>query len=151
MGPEAGQFHNGALSSVEPGPWGGHQVSGHRASQCVKSCFIINCQLLPPLTSGHWVQKWVGSTLGPYPVYNPGPGADTRCPTMEPMCQVDPASRNGPVPHKCSNQCGTWPRGGHQVSGSSFFASRPTQLSLCVGFSSPSLLLGITNSGLGFS
>ena len=27
--PEVGRFHIGALTYVEPGHWGGHQVSGH--------------------------------------------------------------------------------------------------------------------------
>ena len=27
--PEVGRFHIGALTNVEPGHWGGHQVSGH--------------------------------------------------------------------------------------------------------------------------
>ena len=57
-------------------------------SQCVKSCFIINCQLLPPSTSGPWLQKWTSSTLVPSPMWNPDTGADTKCLAMEPMCQI---------------------------------------------------------------
>ena len=29
LGPEVGRFHIGALTDVEPGHWGGHQVSSH--------------------------------------------------------------------------------------------------------------------------
>ena len=29
LAPEVGRFHIGALTNVEPGHWGGHQVSGH--------------------------------------------------------------------------------------------------------------------------
>ena len=29
LAPEVGRFHIGALKNVEPGHWGGHQVSGH--------------------------------------------------------------------------------------------------------------------------
>ena len=57
-------------------------------SQCVKSCFIINCQLLPPFTGGPWFQKWAGSTSVPSKMWNPDTGVDTKCPVMEPMCQV---------------------------------------------------------------
>ena len=29
LAPEVGRFHNCALTDVNPGHWGGHQVSGH--------------------------------------------------------------------------------------------------------------------------
>ena len=29
LAPEVGRLHIGALTNVEPGHWGGHQVSGH--------------------------------------------------------------------------------------------------------------------------
>ena len=32
VAPEVGQFHMGAPTIVEPGDWGGHQVSGHRTN-----------------------------------------------------------------------------------------------------------------------
>ena len=41
----------------------------------VRPCFIINCQLLIPFTSGPWLQKWDN-------------GADTRFPAMKLMCQI---------------------------------------------------------------
>ena len=70
-----------------PDTGGGGTPSFQPWSQCVKSCFIINCQLLPPFTSGPWLQKWAGSTSVPSPMWNPDTGADTKCPAMEPMCQ----------------------------------------------------------------
>ena len=66
LAPEVGRFHIGALTDVEPGQWGGYQVSGHGTDVSkLKSCFIINCQLLTPFTSGPWVQKWASSTSVP--------------------------------------------------------------------------------------
>ena len=56
LAPEKGRCHIGALIDVEPGHWGGHQVSGH-GTDVLKSCFIINCQLLTPFTSGPRLQK----------------------------------------------------------------------------------------------
>ena len=53
---------------------------------CVKLCFIINCQLLTPFTSGLWLQKWAVSTWAHSP--NPNTEVDTKCPAMEPMCQL---------------------------------------------------------------
>ena len=66
----------GRTSSVRP--W----------NRCVKSCFIINCQLLTPFTSGPWLQKWAGSTSVPSQMWNPDTGTDTKCPDMEPICQI---------------------------------------------------------------
>ena len=57
-------------------------------NQCVKSCFIINCQLLTPFTSGPWLQKLAGSTSVSSPMCKPDTGVDTKCPAMEPMCQI---------------------------------------------------------------
>ena len=56
--------------------------------QCVKSCFLINCQLLTPFTSGPWLQQWAGFTSVPSPMWNPYTGADTKCQTMESMCRI---------------------------------------------------------------
>ena len=53
--PEVGWFNIGALTDVEPGAWGGHQVSRHE--RCVKSGFIFKRHLLTPLTSGPWLRK----------------------------------------------------------------------------------------------
>ena len=57
-------------------------------NRCVKSCFIINCQLLTPFTSGPWLQKWAGLTSVPSPMCNPDTGADTKCSAMERMCKI---------------------------------------------------------------
>ena len=57
-------------------------------NRCVKSCFLINCQLLPPFTRGPWFQQWAVSTSVPSPMRNQYTGADTKCQTMEPMCQI---------------------------------------------------------------
>ena len=57
LAPEMGRFHIGALTDVIPGHWGGQQVAWPW-NQCVKSCFIIICQLLTLFTCGHWLQKW---------------------------------------------------------------------------------------------
>ena len=54
----------------------------------VKSCFIINCQLLTPFTSGPFLQKWASSTSVPSPMWNPDTGADTKYPDMEEMCKI---------------------------------------------------------------
>ena len=81
---EVGRFHIGACGTrtmgrtPSVGPW----------NLCVKSCFITNCQLLTPFTSGNWVQKWVGSTSLNLPMWSPDTGADTKFPDMEPMCQI---------------------------------------------------------------
>ena len=66
----------------------GRTLSVRPWSQCVKSCFIINCQLLPPFTSGNWLQKWPGSTSVASPMWNPDNGADTNFQDIEPMCQI---------------------------------------------------------------
>ena len=57
-------------------------------NRCVKSCFVINYQLLTPFTSGPWLKKWAGSTLVPSPMWNPDTGADSKCPAIKPMCQI---------------------------------------------------------------
>ena len=74
LAPEVGRFHISALTDVESGQWGGHHVAWPR-NRCVKSCFIINCQLLTPFTSGPWLQKWAGSTSVPSPMWNSDTGA----------------------------------------------------------------------------
>ena len=84
LAPEVGQFHIGVLTDVEHGHWGGVRPW----NGCVKSCFIFNCQLLTAFTSGMWLQKWAGSTSVTSPMWNPDTGADTKCPPMEPMCQI---------------------------------------------------------------
>ena len=53
-------------------------------NRCVKSCFIINCQLLTPFTSGPFLQKWAGSTSVPSPMWN----ADIKYPDMKEMCKI---------------------------------------------------------------
>ena len=53
--PEVGRFNIGALTDVEPGHWGRHQVSGYE--RCVKSGFIFKRHFLTPFTSGPWLQK----------------------------------------------------------------------------------------------
>ena len=53
----------------------------------VKSCFIINRQLLTPFTRGLWLQKWDSSTSVPSPLWNLDIGADNKCPAMKPMYQ----------------------------------------------------------------
>ena len=55
---------------------------------CVKSCFIINCQLLIPFTSGLSLQKWACSTSVHSPMWNPDTGTDKKFLAMEPMCQI---------------------------------------------------------------
>ena len=80
-------FHISALTDVIPGHWGGQQVAWPW-NRWVKSCFIIICQLLTPFTSGPWLQKWAGFTSVPSPMWNPDTGVDTKCQTMEPMCQI---------------------------------------------------------------
>ena len=55
---------------------------------CVKSCFIINCQLQTPFASGRSLQKWAGVTSVPSLMWNPDTGADTKCLAMQPMCQI---------------------------------------------------------------
>ena len=57
-------------------------------NRCVRSCFIINCQLLTPFTWGLWLQKWASSTKVSSTLWNPDTGADTKCPAMEPLCQI---------------------------------------------------------------
>ena len=57
-------------------------------NRCVKSCFVINCQLLTPFISGPWLLKWTGSTSVPSVMWNPDTGVDTKCPALEPMCQI---------------------------------------------------------------
>ena len=57
-------------------------------NRCVKSCFIINCQLLTAFTSGPWLQKWVVSTSVHSPIWNPDTGTDTKCPAMKQVCQI---------------------------------------------------------------
>ena len=84
--PEVGRIHIGALTDVEPGH--GWTPSVRPWKRCVKSCFIINCQLLTPFTSGPWLQKWACSTSVPSPMWNLDTGADTKCPAIEPMCQL---------------------------------------------------------------
>ena len=74
-----------AVSTLVPSPMWNPDT---RCVKCVKSCFVINCQLLTPFTSGHWLQKWEGSTSVPSPIWNPDTGADSKCPAMEPMCQI---------------------------------------------------------------
>ena len=53
----------------------GQTPSDRPCNQCVKSYFIINCQLLTPFTSGPWLQKCDN-------------GADTKFPAMKLMCQI---------------------------------------------------------------
>ena len=53
---EVGRFH---ISDC------GEQTQGRTPSvrtwnRCVKSCFIINCQLRTPFKSGPWLHKWFG-------------------------------------------------------------------------------------------
>ena len=57
-------------------------------NQCLKSCFIIIWQLLPPLSSQPRVHKWAGSHNGMGPDVERHSGADTWCPAMEPMSQI---------------------------------------------------------------
>ena len=57
-------------------------------NRCTKSCFIINCQLLTPFTSGPWLQKWAGLILVPSPMWNPDTRVDIKCPAIKPMCQI---------------------------------------------------------------
>ena len=57
-------------------------------NRCGKSCFILNCQLLTPFTSGPWLQKWAGSTSVNSPIWNPYNGADTKCPAMKGMFKI---------------------------------------------------------------
>ena len=64
----------------------GAEPSVQPLNRCVKSCFIINYQLLTPFTSGPWLQKWAGSKLVHSPMWNPSTGADTKCLAMKPMC-----------------------------------------------------------------
>ena len=81
---EVGRFHIGACGTrtmgrtPSVGPW----------NRCVISCFITNCQLLTPFTSGPWLQKWVGSTSVNLPMWSPDTGAATKFPDMEPMFQI---------------------------------------------------------------
>ena len=56
--------------------------------QCLKSCFIIIWQLLPPLSSQPRFHKWAGSTTGWVLMWNGDSGADTWWPSMEPMSQI---------------------------------------------------------------
>ena len=77
--PEVGRIHMGALSDVEQGHCGGPQVFGH-GTEVLKSCFIINFQLLTPFTSGRTAV--VGR------MWDPDTGADTKSPAMERMCQI---------------------------------------------------------------
>ena len=76
---EVGRIHMGALSDVEQGHCGGPQVFGH-GTEVLKSCFIINFQLLTPFTSGRTAV--VGR------MWDPDTGADTKSPAMERMCQI---------------------------------------------------------------
>ena len=46
--------------------------------RCVKSCFIINCQLLTQFTSRPWLQKWACSTSVLSSLWNLDTGADTK-------------------------------------------------------------------------
>ena len=87
LAPEMGRFHIDALTDVIPGHWGGHQVAWPW-NRCVKSCFIIICQLLTPFACVPWLQKWAGSTSVPSKMCNPDTGVDTKYPAMEPMCQI---------------------------------------------------------------
>ena len=84
--PEVGRIHIGALTDVEPGHrW---TPSVRTWNRCVKSCFIINCQLLIQFTSGPWLQKWAGSTSVTPLMWNLDTGAYTKSPAMETMCQI---------------------------------------------------------------
>ena len=95
LAPEVGWFHIGALTDVEPVKLG-WTPSVRLWNQCVKPCFIINCQLLTPFTSGPSFQKWAGSTSVPSlvrssvrsPIWNPDNGVDSKCSDMELMCQI---------------------------------------------------------------
>ena len=74
---------------MDPGSRSGPVPPSVRPSnRCVKSCFIINCQHLTPFTSGLWLQKWASSTWVHRPLSNPETGVDTKCPAIEPMCQI---------------------------------------------------------------
>ena len=87
---EVGQFHPGSRSGPvahrcthQCGTWTlGRTPSVQPWNRCVKSCFIINCELLTPFTSGLWLQKWASSTSVPSPLWNPDTGADTKCPRV---------------------------------------------------------------------
>ena len=117
LAPEAGWFHIGAFTDVEPGHWGGHQVSGHG----VKSCFIINCQLLPhsqvdpctrsglvPHRGPHRCGTW---TLG----WTPSVRSKSQCVTscfiincqLLPLFISVPGSRSRTFPLWCPHQCET--------------------------------------------
>ena len=75
LAPEVGRFHTGDISDVEPGHWGGHQVSGHETD--------VSNHVYSQLPTSDTIHKW---TLAP--MWNPDTGADTKFPAMEPMCQI---------------------------------------------------------------
>ena len=115
-------------TSMSPKMWNpdtGADTKCMAIDQCVKSCFIINCQLLTPFTSGLWLQKWSSSTPVPSPMWNPDNGAE---PSVQPLnrcvnsCFIinyqlltlftsGLGSRSGPVPNQCPHRCGTRPQG----------------------------------------